>query len=56
MNATLARIPDAVTIASRLRAPGRLAQVGGLAYVTEVLNAAPAIEPRRLGSVRQDRP
>ncbi len=42
------RVPDVVTIASRLRAQGRLAQVGGMAYVTEVLNAAPAVEPRRL--------
>ena len=35
--------PDVVTVATWLRDHGRLAQVGGVAYVTEMLNAAPAV-------------
>ena len=34
---------DVVLLSSRLRDTGRLAQVGGMAYLTEVLNAAPAV-------------
>src|SRR4029077_1140159 len=34
---------DVVTVATWLRDHGRLAQAGGMAYVTEVLNAAPAV-------------
>lgn len=34
---------DAVLVASWLRDRGRLAQVGGMPYLTEVLNAAPAV-------------
>jgi replicative DNA helicase len=33
---------DYLTLSTRLRELGRLEQVGGLAYITEVLNAAPA--------------
>lgn len=33
--------PDALLIADWLRSSGRLSQVGGMAYLTEVLNAAP---------------
>jgi replicative DNA helicase len=39
----LAEPVDVVLVASRLRETGRLAQVGGMAYLTEVLNAAPAV-------------
>ena len=35
---------DTVTVATWLRDRGRLAQVGGMAYVTQVLNSAPAVE------------
>src|SRR5579859_181176 len=35
--------PDAVTVATWLRDHDRLGQVGGMAHVTEVLNAAPAL-------------
>jgi len=34
---------DVITIASRLRETDRLAQVGGMAYLTDVLNAAPGL-------------
>ncbi len=34
---------DVVQVATWLRGRGRLAQVGGMAYLTEVLNAAPAV-------------
>jgi replicative DNA helicase len=34
---------DAVLVASRLREYGRLAQVGGMAYLTQILTAAPAV-------------
>jgi hypothetical protein len=34
---------DPIIVCSTLRATGRLAQVGGTAYVTELLNAAPAV-------------
>jgi replicative DNA helicase len=34
---------DAVLVASRLRDHGRLAQVGGLAYLTQIIGAAPAV-------------
>jgi replicative DNA helicase len=34
---------DVVTVMTRLRDTGRLQQVGGQAYLTEVLNAAPAV-------------
>jgi replicative DNA helicase len=36
-------IPDIVTVGSHLKQTGRLAQVGGMAYLTEVLNSAPAV-------------
>ena len=39
---------EIVAVASRLREGNRLAQVGGMAYLTEVLNAAPAVSPRHL--------
>jgi replicative DNA helicase len=39
---------DVVLVASRLRENGRLAQVGGMAYLTAVLNAAPAVIERHL--------
>ena len=35
--------PDIVTVATWLRDHGRLGQVGGVAYMTETLNAAPAV-------------
>ena len=35
--------PDAVTVLSRLKDTGRLAQVGGASYLTTVLNAAPGL-------------
>lgn len=34
---------DTVSVATWLRDRGRLAQIGGMAYLTEILNAAPAI-------------
>jgi replicative DNA helicase len=34
---------DVVTVGARLRETDRLAQVGGMAYLTQVLNAAPAV-------------
>ncbi len=34
---------DVVTVATHLRDHERLAQVGGMAYLTEILNAAPAV-------------
>lgn len=39
---------DVVLVATRLRDTGRLVQVGGMAYLTEVMNAAPAV-----GNVRK---
>lgn len=39
--------PDIVTVASQLREAERLSQVGGLAYITTVLNAAPALANTR---------
>lgn len=38
---------DIVQVGSRLRDEGRLQQVGGMGYLTEMLNAAPAIAHRR---------
>lgn len=35
---------DVVSVATWLRDHGRLTQVGGMAYLTEVLNAAPAVQ------------
>jgi replicative DNA helicase len=35
--------PDIVLVGTWLREQDRLAQVGGLAYITEILNAAPAV-------------
>jgi replicative DNA helicase len=39
---------DAVTVAAHLRDSNRLAQVGGMAYLTVVINAAPALIERHL--------
>lgn len=35
--------PDVVTVAAHLRDSGRLAQVGGTPYLTEILNSAPSV-------------
>ena len=45
---------DVVQVATWLRDRERLAQVGGMAYLTEVLNAAPAVA--NVVVVRQDDP
>jgi replicative DNA helicase len=39
---------DIVTLATKLRDTDRLAQVGGMAYITTVLNAAPVLDSARM--------
>ena len=41
-------VPDIVTVATRLRADERIDQVGGLGYLKEILDAAPAVRPERV--------
>jgi replicative DNA helicase len=41
-------VVDVVRVASWLKDRGRIAQVGGMGYITEVLNAAPSLSPRRV--------
>lgn len=39
---------DVMTVGSRLKETARIAQVGGMAYLTEIINAAPAIGADRV--------